>query len=255
MSLLSTQALEVSIGGIRVAAALELEFRAGEFWVVLGPNGAGKTTLLNTLAGLHAPDQGEVLLDGAPIRRLPRRGVARRLGLLQQHTQYWFDATVMEIALTGRHPHLGLWEREDADAIGHARAALERMDLLQRSASPVTRLSGGEARRLAIAALLVQNPDILLLDEPTNHLDPRHQGIAMGTMAEQVAQQGKVAIAATHDLNLAARYCSHVLLLHGDGQWQAGHRDDCLTREHLQRLYRTRVEVLVNSDGSRRFSF
>ena len=112
MTALACKNLDVRIGGIDVATDLNLDLAAGEFWGLLGPNGIGKTTLLKCLAGLSVPASGHVFLESRNIDELPRKLVARHIGMLQQHTVYVFDSSVMQTVLTGRHPHLGYWERE-----------------------------------------------------------------------------------------------------------------------------------------------
>jgi iron complex transport system ATP-binding protein len=243
--------LSVSIGNICVVNELNLEIRAGQVWGLLGPNGIGKTTLIRCLAGLRNPDSGTVFLQDQELDSLPRRIVARHLGMLQQHTVYVFDASVLQTALTGRHPHLSHWQREGPGDLNKALQALESVDLDQLASRSVTGLSGGEARRLAFAALLVQDPEIMLLDEPTNHLDLRHQVQIMSMIREQVLNSGKAALAALHDVNLAARYCSHLLLLFGDGQWMAGESDDLLSADTLEKLFSCPVERLESANGPR----
>jgi iron complex transport system ATP-binding protein len=251
MSALNCRDLDIRIAGIRVVNQLNLLVQPGEFWGLLGPNGIGKTTLLKSLAGLLEPAAGDVLLESRRILELPRKLLARHLGMLQQHTVYVFDASVMQTALTGRHPYLGYWEREGPDDLALARDALRAVDLEGFADRSVTGLSGGEARRLAFAALLVQDPDIMLLDEPTNHLDLRHQVHIMGMIRKRTEEGGRSGLAALHDINLAARYCSHVVMLYGDGDWCAGPSDEMLSESSLERLYHCRVERLESADGPR----
>jgi iron complex transport system ATP-binding protein len=251
MSRLTCQALDVSIASVEVVTGLNLDVRQGEFWGLLGPNGIGKTTLLNCLAGLAPPRSGSVQLEGQDIAELPRKLLARHVGMLQQHTVYVFDSSVEQTALTGRHPHLGYWEREGAEDRRKARDALAAVDLSGFEARSVTRLSGGEARRLAFATLMVQEPEIMLLDEPTNHLDMRHQVRLMERVRSSVARGQCGALAALHDVNLAARYCSHVLMLFGAGQWCSGTVNEMLTEESLARLYGCPVEQLDSPHGPR----
>ncbi len=250
-AMFACEALTVRIGGQIVTEHLDAAFRPGEYWGMLGPNGVGKTTLLRTLPGLVDPAEGRILLGERDLFAWPRRALAQRLGMLQQHTAYVFDASVLDMALTGRHPYLGRWRRESAEDRELARQALDRVDLGRLSARSVTQLSGGEARRLAFAALLVQDPDVLLLDEPTNHLDFRHQVRIMRTVGDRVYGDGQLAVAALHDVNLAATYCSHVLLLYGDGAWEAGTATDLLTSERLERLYQCPVRSVETADGRR----
>jgi iron complex transport system ATP-binding protein len=251
MTSLVCQSLDVSIGGKPICNKLNLELAAGQFWALLGPNGIGKTTLLKCMAGLLEPDSGSVLLENQAMDKLPRRTIARLLGMLQQHTVYIFDASVLETAMTGRHPHLGYWEREGPQDRQKALDAIRAVDLEGFESRSVTRLSGGEARRLAFASLIVQEPAILLLDEPTNHLDMKHQIRIMDHVAHQVTSEHRSALIALHDVNLAARYCSHVLMLFGNGDWQAGPVNEQLVLANLERLYQCPVECVQTSTGQR----
>jgi iron complex transport system ATP-binding protein len=252
MTDLSCQHLSLSIASTRVVSDLDLQIQAGQFWGLMGANGIGKTTLMKCLAGLTPADSGHVALEGVPIRQLPRKSVAKRLGMLQQHTTYVFDSSVLQTALTGRHPHLGAWERESPGDVELARNAMRQVDLTGLEQRSVTGLSGGEARRLAFAALLVQEPEIMLLDEPSNHLDLRHQVSIMSRIGDEVYGNGRLAVAAMHDVNLAATFCSHVLMLFGAGEWRAGTAFEMLTEENLERLYGCRVET-VETPAGRRF--
>ena len=251
MTSLVCQSLDVSIAGKDICGKLDLELAPGQLWGLLGPNGIGKTTLLKCMAGLTTPDCGSVLLENQAIDNLPRRAIARLLGMLQQHTVYVFDASVLETAMTGRHPHLAYWEREGPQDKQKALDAIRAVDLEGFELRSVTGLSGGEARRLAFAALIVQEPAILLLDEPTNHLDMKHQIRIMNQVELQVGKQARCAMIALHDVNLAARYCSHILLLFGDGEWQAGPTSELLTPENLEKLYQCPVETVQTSAGRR----
>jgi iron complex transport system ATP-binding protein len=251
MTSLVCQSLGVSIAGKKICKELDLELAPGQLWGLLGPNGIGKTTLLKCMAGLTVPGSGTVLLENQAIDNLPRRAIARLLGMLQQHTVYVFDASVLETAMTGRHPHLGYWEREGAQDKQKALDAIRAVDLEGFESRSVTGLSGGEARRLAFASLIVQEPAILLLDEPTNHLDMKHQIRIMNQVEMQVEKHGRCTMIALHDVNLAARYCSHILLLFGDGDWQAGPVSELLTLENLERLYQCPVETVQTSAGRR----
>jgi len=251
MTSLACHSLDVSIGGKDICKQLNLELIPGQFWGLMGPNGIGKTTLLKCMAGLSVPDGGTVLLENQAIDNLPRRTIARLLGMLQQHTVYIFDASVLETALTGRHPHLGYWEREGSQDKQKALDAIRAVDLEGFEARSVTGLSGGDARRLAFASLIVQEPAILLLDEPTNHLDLKHQIRIMNQVETQVSTEQRCAMIALHDVNLAARYCSHILMLLGSGDWLAGPVEDLLTQENLETLYQCPVESVQTSAGQR----
>lgn len=240
MSRLDISELIIDVPGRGDGRALSLSLEAGQVWGVLGPNGAGKTTLLHTLAGLRAPRSGEIYLDGQRLKTLGRREVARALGLVFQDRQDGFPATVRETALIGRHPWLSPWQMEGGEDLRLAEAALARLDVAHLAERLVNTLSGGERQRLAIATVLTQAPRIWLADEPTNHLDLHHQTAVMALLAEQ-ASSGNAVMMCLHDLNLAARWCDHLLLLYPDGEACWGPRDSMLVPGALERLYGQRL--------------
>jgi iron complex transport system ATP-binding protein len=241
----------VAVGARRLVAGLSLEFRPGEFVAILGRNGSGKTLTLHTLAGLRPAQGGEVYLDGVAMATLSRRAVALRLGLLAQDVEESFVTTALEAVLVGRHPHLKLWQWESAADERIARAALTAVDLEDFAGRRTDTLSGGELRRVAVAALLAQEPWVFLLDEPSNHLDPAHQLGILGLFRELCAT-GKTVVATLHDPTVAARFADRVVLLHGDGRWAAGAASELLTAERLSELYLAPM-LQLEKDGRRIF--
>lgn len=238
MSVLEAHGLSVSIAGITVCRRLDLAIESGSRWAILGKNGAGKTTLLRTLAGLHAADSGSIHLDGKPFDQWSSRQRARRIGMLFQEQTNLFSATVLETAMIGRHPHIDGWRWEGSDDVAQTRSALGELGLAGLEARSVASLSGGERQRLAIATLLTQAPDLYLLDEPVNHLDLHHQVEVMDLLCNRVGMAGgRALIAIVHDVNLAARFCDHGLLVFGQGDTRAGRIDEVMTMENLERLY------------------
>lgn len=235
-------------GDVHALGGVSFSARDGQITALLGPNGAGKTTLLHTLAGLRGPRAGQVLIDGRPLAALGRRQVARKLGLVFQDRHDGFPATVRETALIGRHPWLSAWQMEGGEDLRLAEAALERLDVDHLAERLVSTLSGGERQRLAIATVLTQAPQIWLADEPTNHLDLHHQSAVMALLAEQAAE-GRAVMMCLHDLNLAARWCDHLLLLYPDGEACWGPARDMLVPAALERLYGQRLAT-AEIDGA-----
>ncbi len=250
-SLLDVSGLRVSVPGRVLVDGLDMMLERGEFVAVLGRNGTGKTLSLLTLAGLRRPDGGTVRLGGAAIGSLRRQHVAQRLALLPQDTDDIFPATVMDTALVGRHPHIGRFRWESPRDCELARASLATVGMEELSDRDVLSLSGGERRRLAIAQVLTQSPEVYLLDEPTNHLDPQHQVDTLHVF-RQVADNGAGVIASLHDVNLAARVADRCLLLFGDGRWEFGTTDAVLDEERLEALFGTPMEA-VSWRGRRLF--
>ncbi len=234
---LRTTGLQLRIGEKLLVRDLSVEFAAGQNWAILGANGGGKTTLLHTLAGLHGATRGVIQLDDAPLASWPRRERARRLGLLLQDSPSAFPAAVLDIVLSGRHPHLGRWQQEGEEDFRIANAVLADTGLAGYARRNLSTLSGGERRRVEIAALLAQDAPINLLDEPVNHLDPRYQHQLLGDLCRRVERPGHLNLIVLHDINLAARFCSHGLLLLPGGDTVHGLLDTVLDPATLERLY------------------
>jgi iron complex transport system ATP-binding protein len=232
--LLDVRALRLRVGTRTLLSDLTLQVRAGELWCVLGPNGSGKTTLLHTLAGLRAPATGAVSCLGLDVANAAAEQLALRRGLLTQTVHDSFSARALDVVLLGRHPHHDRWSFGDSDDDRRiALDALGAVDAAALAARDVTTLSGGERQRVAVAALLAQRVPLMLLDEPTAHLDLKHQ-IGLLEHLRTWARQGMhAAVLALHDLNLAARFATHALLLSPDARASAGPVGEVMTETAL----------------------
>ena len=248
MAPLDTQDLSLAVAGKTLCQRLSVRFESGENWMILGANGSGKTTLLHTLAGLRPPEDGRISLDGVNILHVSPRLRAQRQGVLFQDFEAMFPATVLETVLTGRYPRLARWQWEGVEDYRAAEAALEAVGLTGFAHRPLTTLSGGERRRVEIAALLAQDAPICLLDEPTNHLDLHHQVRILELLSARVRRPGHINIFVLHDVNLAARFGTHGILLFDDGEHLHGALPDILQRPNLERLYHCPLRE-IRSDG------
>jgi iron complex transport system ATP-binding protein len=235
-SILSCRNLALAVPGRTLCRDVAFDVRAGECWIVAGRNGAGKTTLLQTLAGLRRPAAGTVLLAGRSIAECAPRWRAQRLGFLAQDTFDAFPATALEIALGGRHPHVPRWRPESATDVSLAHAALAAVGMGDAALRDVQTLSGGERRRVALAMLLAQDPDVMLLDEPTSHLDIAQEVRSLELLARLALERGRAVVMALHDLTLAARFATHVILL-GSDRVASGPAGVLLTAEKLSALF------------------
>jgi iron complex transport system ATP-binding protein len=234
---LSAQRVSLRAGARTLLDAFTHTFYPGEIWCVAGPNGAGKTTLLSTLAGLLQPSAGHVELDGVRLTHWQAQQLAQRRALMPQSAPDAFSASVLDIVMLNRFPHLTGWgwEREaDREA---ARAALRLLGLTALATRDVLSLSGGERQRVALAAVLCQDAPLLLLDEPLSHLDLHHQIDCLEALGAWTHEPGRAVLFSCHDLNLARRFATHALLLDGAGAAYAGPVHEVLTPALTSRVF------------------
>ncbi|MFL6620453.1 MAG: ABC transporter ATP-binding protein [Povalibacter sp.] len=249
-ALLSCRELNVTIADRLLVRELSFTLRRGSITCILGRNGAGKTLTLHTLCGLREAS-GEIRFQDRLLAEWPHKELAQRLGLLTQITEDPFPSTVLETALIGRHPHIGFWQWESDEDRNVASSALQAVEMNSFAERDVSTLSGGERRRVAIATLLAQDPQLLVLDEPINHLDPHHQ-LSTLNLLRQKANDGRGVLMTLHDAGLAARFCDEAILLFGDGEWLSGPIDEVLTPVAISRLYGVNVRE-VRWQGGRTF--
>lgn len=247
--MLQARQLEVRRGSCAVLQGVDLHVHAGRVTGVLGANGAGKSTLLSALCGELPITAGEVLLNGRALVDWPDQQRAQYLAVLPQHSTLNFGFKVEEVVGMGRLPY-ATGRQVDAETIRAALLAADSEHLLGRS---YLQLSGGERQRVHLARVLAQlwpggAGQVLLLDEPTSMLDPLHQHSILQAV-RAFADQGGAVLVIVHDLNLAARYCDDVLLLHKGGVYSSGSPDEVLRADVLHKVFG--LEVLVHQHPER----
>lgn len=223
---------------------ITLDVPGAAVYAILGPNGSGKSTLLKLCLGALHPSAGQIAYTGRRVDEWPRGEFARRVGAVPQIEQVTFPMTVRELVAMGRYPHLGPWRAEtrtDRTAISNA---LERCELADLAGRPIGTLSGGERQRARVARALAQEPDTLVLDEPTAALDIHHEMAMFELLAELAQQDGKTVLIATHNINLAARYATQVLLLDRGRSAAVGTPDRVIDAETISRVYRWPVAIV-----------
>jgi len=230
MAVLETRTLGLRAGARPLVDGLDWLVAKGEFWCVLGRNGAGKSSLLQAITGLRSIDHGEVRIAEQTLAELQPLALARLRGLMPQQLVDSFSCPVFDAVAIGRTPwRLGSrWD--DADDVKRVDEALALVGMAARKDDDLLQLSGGERQRVAFAALLVQDPTLMLFDEPTAHQDIAQQQLVMRLMQHLSAEHAVVA--SCHDINLAARFATHVLLL-GEGFHCAGPVHDVMTTDAL----------------------
>ena len=225
--------LDVELGGASILSGVNLSVDEGSFVGLIGPNGAGKTTLLRAMNGALSPSRGAVVVAGERVGSLSSKETSRLVATVPQDTTLTFDFDVRQTVRMGRTPHrsrLGGWREGDDAAVERALERTQTAALADRS---VGDLSGGERQRVLIARALAQETPVLLLDEPTASLDINHQVRTLELVRESVSA-GKTAVAAIHDLNLAAHYCDELVLLSGGGVVATGPPASVLTEANLE---------------------
>lgn len=239
-------------GGRReVLRSIDLALLPGTLVAVVGTNGSGKTTLLRLLAGVLAPDAGEVRLAGRPIQDWRRIEVARRVAVLPQQLDLPGGFRVAELVGMGRAPHAhSLFGPTQADetAIHHALSDADASNLADRYPDE---LSGGERQRVLVAMALAQEPELLLLDEPTLHLDLAHQVALLSAIKGLQARRGLTVLAVLHDLNLAAAFAPRVAVLDGGMVVADGPPTEVLSPELVGKVFGVAVDEAHGPGGRR----
>ena len=236
--------VDAGYAAVPVLQNVSLEVEPGQLWTLLGPNGAGKSTVVKVALGL-LPSHGVVCTCGLDPRTASRTELARQVAWVPQSPADEGSAfTGLELALMGRSPHLGAWGLPSASDTQRALAALKELSVEHLAARPLTEASGGERRLVWLARALVQAPQLLLLDEPTAFLDVRHQ-VAVLRQVRRRVDEGLAALAVLHDVNQAAAWATHALLLKGGRVQAAGPALEVLTSERLSALYEVPVEAIA----------
>lgn len=209
---------------------------------LLGPNGCGKSSLLRILAGLRRPNAGSVMLDGQNITRIARKQLARRVAFVEQHGMTDANMRVRDVVKLGRIPHHSPFSNRDAHDDDIVTAALQKVDMLEKSEQGWLSLSGGERQRVHIARALAQTPSEILLDEPTNHLDIHHQMQLMHLISELPM----TSIVAIHDLNHAAMFCDSLIVMQSGQIVATGTPQEILCEELLRDVFRVKAKIEIS---------
>ena len=208
-----------------------------DFFIIIGPNGSGKTTLMKIIAGILTSQNSKLKILNRSINQYHRKALARIIAFVPQMLFVDFPFTVTEIVLLGRSPSLGMLGLEEKKDMEIARKAIAFTGLENLAHRKLDQLSGGEQQRVFIAKAICQEPDIILLDEPTASLDLAYQVRIMDLMEQLKTEKGITVVMVSHDVNLAAMYADHLLLLHKGQVLCQGLPDEVITYQTLEEAY------------------
>ncbi|ODT78427.1 MAG: hypothetical protein ABS76_23850 [Pelagibacterium sp. SCN 64-44] len=243
--------ISVRAGGRTLLDRVDFTAARGAVTGLIGPNGAGKSTLMRAFLGLMPKVEGRVCFNGADLLAMPGRTRAQLAAFVEQSGGTDARLTARDVVLLGRIPFQSLWQSgpspEDARIAGEALDAVTMGDFAGRLYHT---LSGGEQQRVQIARALAQQPQLLVLDEPTNHLDIQAQ-LATLTLLRRLAAAGATVVVALHDLNLAAGFCDHLVVLNAARLAAAGPPGSVLTPALLRDIYQVEAVVLAHPQTGR----
>jgi iron complex transport system ATP-binding protein len=245
MTAINAKNISVKYGAVQVLHDIALTAETGCFVGLIGPNGSGKTTLLRSLAGLQRLAGGEVSIGGRLVVDMTDAERAKKMAYMPQGTEVHWPLVVGRLVALGRMPTVDFWRGlrgPDHDAVLHALRSVDALHLTDRV---VSTLSTGERARVLLARALASNPSILLADEPIASLDLNHQLLVLDVIRD-LCIRGMTAVVVFHDLSLAARYCSHLVLLHEGLDFAEGLPAEVLIPSNLRDAYG--VDAVLSND-------
>ncbi|PMO45583.1 iron-hydroxamate transporter ATP-binding subunit [Vibrio sp. 10N.222.52.B12] len=247
--MLEAKALQFNINGKSLLKAFDLTFETGKTYALVGHNGSGKSTLLKLLAQQQAYSDGDVLLHGDNINHFSAKKFAQHIAYLPQHLPMTDSILSRDLVSFGRYPWHGLLGRLSAKDKTIVEEAMEMTGTLKYADRLVDTLSGGERQRVWLAMLLAQKTEYLLLDEPLSALDIGHQVDMLSLIAKLSRELGLGVIIVLHDINLAARFCDHIVALHQGDLIAQGDVQKVFTEPKLKEIYGIEMRISDHPAG------
>ena len=242
---IEASSIHATLGGNEILKGVGIQAGPGDFVGIIGPNGSGKSTLLKCIYRTLKPDEGAVLLDGNSLLSMSYRQSAKSIAVLAQHNYYNFEFSVRDVVLMGRSPHKKAMERDNAEDYRIVDEALDTVGMLPFRERSFQTLSGGEQQRVILARALAQQTPCLILDEPTNHLDIKYQL----QLLDIVKGLNRTVISAIHDLNIAAMYCTRLVVMKDGKVVTQGTPRQVLTPELIREVYEVEATVSTDAQG------
>lgn len=246
-SLLTIKSLTAGYQDENVLQDISFRVAPGEFISVVAPNGTGKSTLLKCITGVLPSRCGAVLLRGRRINAYGPRDFAQQVAVVSEE-ESTFSFTAEQLVFMGRFPHIPRFSQPTAIDRGLVQEAMESVGIWRKRHAKLHELSQGERQKVMIARALAQSPQLLLLDEPTSHLDIANQYAVLGLVKKLAAERNIAVIAVLHDINLALRFSSRLLLLKQGRLIADGPPQAVLTTDMLENVYEMKFALLREGD-------
>lgn len=247
--MLEARSLTYQVENRALLQDFSMQFEAGKIYALVGHNGSGKSTLLKLLAKQQAHQRGDVLIDGQSVTRWSDKNFAKHVAYLPQTIPTSDMLTSKEVVSFGRYPWHGLLGRlsqQDHKCINEAMQLTHTDKFGDRR---VDSLSGGERQRVWLAMLLAQKSRFLLLDEPLSALDIGHQVDVLTLIKRLSVELGIGVIIVIHDINLAARFCDHIIALHQGQTIVNGETKAVFTESVLSQIYNVNMRICQHPAG------
>lgn len=239
---LSAHQLSVGYHQQAIVKSVDLTLPKGKITALLGPNGCGKSTLLKAFARLLPAMQGQVTWQGKAIHQIPSKQLAQQLALLPQTQPIPEGILVKDLVAYGRSPYSGFWGRIGQDDKAIIARVMQETGISELAEQLVSELSGGQRQRVWLAMTLAQDTPYLLLDEPTTYMDLNHQ-VELMHLLRRLNQQGKTIVTVLHDINQAARYCDHLIVMKQGQVVTQGKPEQVLTSELLKAVFSLQAQI------------
>ena len=249
-SILQAQDINFSYHQETVLRSISINIKSQEFVGVIGPNGSGKSTLLKLLGSVLKPDSGQIFFKERNYINYQRKQLAQSITWVPQEHPMVFPFKVSEIVLMGRHPYLSAFTFEGENDIKIARSAMKQTQTLQFAERGFNEISGGEKQRVVIAGAIAQEPELMILDEPTSALDIKYQIQILNILKTLNENKKTTVILAMHDLHLASKYCTRLILLDEGKIFKDGKTEEVLQKEHIETVYGLKVHLIHDQSGN-----
>jgi len=227
-----------------VLKGITFQAERGKLTTILGPNGSGKTTLFRCIAGLWAPQRGDIVFESKSIVNLGHDKRAKIIAVVPQEHEPPFPYSVFDVVLMGRSAHVDIFSTPSKKDYAKAEAAIAAVGIEHLKNQPYTKISGGERQLILIARAIAQDSPVMLFDEPTAHLDFRNQVLVLRKIREIINEKQVIAIMTIHDPNLAMLYSDNIVMINGGSIVAYGKAEEVIDEKNLNRIYSMDVSVI-----------